>query len=340
MGKPAGQWVGRVAFWRSWSGMLRVYGLRLPNGTDLRHVAGSFLFKVPGQSRSRKQVLSEYKTANKNVGWTSPALRIAWRCFQKMWICLPASLVAAAFWTRPTGGLSFGWESCPLDEKQLLGVAIVCNGPLRQRQSSGSMFGSASKSLRGKHQQQGPFLSWHCCGLSLRGTLKTSSIRAKTHRYAQCPLCPVKCWQLRRHGFLARQFPEWFSGTAGCHIAARKNLFSKKPLLALEEPRWATTSGESCGSRTGAVEKVVWALAAAISYAGTAQRIQHAKKSLRARKAPKTTYRQESTESLFLKKNRLAWKKPAAQLNHIPAQGHQSEGSYSASVKKFKKIKK
>ena len=225
----------------------------MPNGTDLCHVAGSFLSGCQDRAEAEAGPIRT-QTAHKTLveraqpcGLLGGASR---RC--EFVACF---LGGCSVWTRPTGGLSFGWEAVAGS-----GYAMAFAAKAERWQH----VGSASNPYVGGINYR-TFLVWHCCGLSLRGTLGTSSIRAKgigDHRYARCHfgVCPVKRWQLRCHGF-------WYASSqsgfryAGCHSRARAatccraRTYSAKAVARAGRSCWAATSGEPCGSRAGAVEK-------------------------------------------------------------------------------------
>ena len=105
-------------------------------------------FQGARTEQKQRQVLSEHKPRIKRwLNEPSPADYL--EVLPEDVNLLPASLVAAAFGQDPR-------VDCPLDEKQLLGVAIAW--PLRQRQSGGSML-AAPAIPTWEASTIGPFLS-------------------------------------------------------------------------------------------------------------------------------------------------------------------------------------
>ena len=190
--------------------------------------------------------------------------------------------------------------------------------------------GSASNPYVGSINNR-TFLVWHCCGLSLRGTLKTSSIRAKT---TGTPSVTLSSQVLAAPApwVLARQFPEWFPVRRLPHCSPQEPI-QQKPLLALED-RVEPPPQASHVDRAQEQLKSSVALAAASPTRGQRSESSMQKKPA-GKKAPKPPTDKKAPKPVL--KKPACVKKPAAQLNHIPAQGHQSEGSYSASVKNSRK---
>ena len=122
-------------------------GLRCPTEPTFAMLL-TLSFQGARTEQKQRQVLSEHKPRIKRwLNEPSPADYL--EVLPEDVNLLPASLVAAAFGQDPR-------VDCPLDEKQLLGVAM--QWPLRQRQSGGSML-AAPAIPTWEASTMGPFLS-------------------------------------------------------------------------------------------------------------------------------------------------------------------------------------